>query len=111
MNVGSATRRYLPVGVTARRKLHRFYSNEGRKSSVCRRERGSDDDVDDDDGNVKGEKEKEKEKETSRPDTSAINPFRCETFESKGKFRWRAGPRAGAASACTPWTLSCPRNV
>jgi len=34
MNVGSA-RRYLPVGVTARRKLRRFYSNEGRKSSMC----------------------------------------------------------------------------
>lgn len=29
MNVGSATRRYLPIGVTARRKPRCFYSNEG----------------------------------------------------------------------------------
>lgn len=58
------------------------------------------------------ERRKEKRgKETSRPDTSAINPFRCETFESESKFRWRTGPRTGAASACAAWTLSCPRNV
>ena len=83
MNVGSATRRYLPVGVTARRKLRCFYLNEERNSSICPGEKGSNDD-DDDDGNVKGEKEKKKEKEASRPDTSVINPFRYETFESKG---------------------------
>lgn len=105
MNVGSATRRYLPVGVTARRKLRRFYSNEGRKSSGAEKE-GATTTM-----GTKGEKETGKGKETSRPDTSAINPFRCGTFESKGKFRWRTGPRAGAASACAAWTLSCPRNV
>lgn len=65
MNVGSATRRYLPVGMTARRKLRRFYSNEGRKSSVCRGEGGSDDD-DDDDGNVKRRKRKGEKRERKR---------------------------------------------
>lgn len=104
MNVGSATRRYLPVGVTARRKLRRFYSYEGRNSSMCPGEKGSDDD--DDDRNVKGEKEKKKEKEASRPDTSVINPFRCETFESKGKFRW--SPRAGATPHLLVHPGHCP---
>lgn len=71
MNVGSATRRYLPVGVTARRKLRRFYSNDGRKSSACRarkgrRKRGGGKENDDDDGNERGEKETKKGKETSR---------------------------------------------
>lgn len=65
MNVGSATRRYLPVGVTARRKLCRFYSNEGRKSSVCRRKRGSNED-DEKGGREKEKKRKKKKKRRGR---------------------------------------------
>jgi len=109
MNVGSATRRYLPVGMTARRKLRCFYLNEGRNSSMCPGEKGSNDDDDDDndnDENVKGEKEKKKEKEASRSDTSVINPFRYETFESKGKFRW--SPRTSAAPHLLVHPGHCP---
>jgi hypothetical protein len=84
MNVGSATRRYLPVGVTARRKLcFVFIRTKGENLPCVAEKEGATTTT-----RKGGEKEEEKEKGTSRPDTSAINPFRCETFESKGKFRW-----------------------
>lgn len=45
----------------------------------------------------------------------AINPFHCETFESKSKFRLLGGAAAlssgSAASASYLWTLSCPREI
>lgn len=45
----------------------------------------------------------------------AINPFHCETFESKSKFRLLGGAAAlssgSAASASYLWTLSCLREI
>lgn len=43
----------------------------------------------------------------------AINPFHCETFESKSKFRFggaAALSSGSAASASYLWTLSCPEK-
>lgn len=57
-----------------------------------------------------GGKDEEGEGEDGR---LAINPFHCETFESKSKFRFggaAALSSGSAASASYLWTLSCPEK-
>lgn len=86
MNVGGATRRYLPADVTARRKLRRFYSNGEREKNfrLSRRRKRE---------KKRNERTNEKKGRAVR-DTFAINPFRYKTFESKGKFCLEGIPRA-----------------
>lgn len=61
---------------------------------------------------ARGELEQEEEGE-GEDGRLAINPFHCETFESKSKFRFggaAALSSGSAASASYLWTLSCPEK-
>lgn len=64
--------------------------------------------------NSNGRERREEREERGKDGRLAINPFNCETFESKSKFRFggaAALSTGSAASASYLWTLSCPRNI